>query len=171
MEDIAHGCLCCARALLTYDRRLSVAMAFGMLWWAILLLGMFAGTAIAQDQLTESRFAGKPAQDIRIGVFATVKKDCTPGPLPTVKLHQAPRNGVVVVKRGRVRATNFKNCLAIEVPAFIASYKSRPDFKGEEELELEVIGANGKSRIQKVRVNVNGSPHQPDVQRPSRQQI
>lgn len=146
-------------------------MAFGMLWAAILLLGVYAGTAIAQDQPTESRFAGKPAQDIRIGVFATVKKDCTPGPLPTVKLHQAPRNGVVVVKRGRVRATNIKNCLAIEVPAFIAFYKSRPDFKGEEELELEIIGANGKSRIQKVRVNVNGSPDQPDVQSPSRQHI
>lgn len=158
-------------APLTYDLRPRVAIAFGVLWLGILLPVYYAGTAIAQDHPTEARFAGKPTQDIRIGVFATGRKDCTPGPLPTVRLHQAPLNGVVIVKRGRVRATNIKNCPEIEVPGFIAFYKSRPNFTGEDQLQLEVIAADGKSRIQTFRVLVRPSTDEPDLQRPARQPI
>jgi hypothetical protein len=130
--------------------------ALGMICFAILF-----GSAIAQDRGAESRFSGKPAQDIRIGVFATVRRDCKPGPLPTVKLKQPPSNGIVVVKRGRVRATNLKDCLAIEVPGFIAFYRSSPDFIGEDEVQLEVIDASGKTRLHSVRIKVTKNPETP----------
>jgi hypothetical protein len=123
------------------------------------------GSATAQDRGAERQIIGKPAQDIRIGVFATVK-NCQAGPLPTVRLKKAPANGTVTVKRGRVRATNLKNCLAIEVPAFIAFYRSNPDFVGEDDAQLEVIDAAGKIRLHSIRITV--SPNPETVPRPSK---
>ena len=37
-----------------------------------------------------------------------------------------------------VTATNYKQCLALEVPAFVAFYRSRADFVGVDALTLEV---------------------------------
>lgn len=39
-----------------------------------------------------------------------------------------------MVKRAMFKATNFKQCLAIEVPAFVAFYRAAPGFTGEERL-------------------------------------
>ncbi len=56
--------------------------------------------------------------------------------------------------QGRLRATNLKQCLAAEVPAFIAIYRSRPDFAGSNELTLEVVSAGGKTQLQRIQVTV-----------------
>jgi hypothetical protein len=57
-----------------------------------------------------------------------------------------------------LRATNFKQCLAAEVPAFIAIYRSQPDFSGSDELTLEVVSANGKIQLQRIEVTVEKPP-------------
>jgi hypothetical protein len=56
--------------------------------------------------------------------------------------------------QGRLRATNIKQCLGLELPAFIAIYRSAQDFIGQDAFTLEVIGAGGKSQIQRVTVTV-----------------
>src|SRR5262245_44304662 len=40
--------------------------------------------------------------------------------------------------RRALTVTNYKQCLALEVPGCIAFYRSRPDFSGVDELTLEV---------------------------------
>jgi hypothetical protein len=85
-----------------------------------------------------------------------VKADCTSGPLPTIRLASPPASGRVVVKTGKVKATNFKSCLALEVPAYVAFYRSSPDFLGNDNLTIEVKYATGQTEIQKITVNVQG---------------
>jgi hypothetical protein len=67
---------------------------------------------------------GQADTDIRVGVYANVRPDCTPGPLPSIEL----KHGKITVKRANVTLTNYKQCLALEVPAFAVFYRSRPDF-------------------------------------------
>jgi hypothetical protein len=45
-----------------------------------------------------------------------VKPNCTSGPLPTIRLIGPPEHGKVSVKKVNVNATNYKQCLALEVP-------------------------------------------------------
>lgn len=120
---------------------------------AVAALGL-SGAAFAQSQPTERQYKGKPGEAINVGVYATLKSDCTAGPLPVVRLTQPPTHGRVTVKQGRLRATNFKQCLATEIPAFVAIYRSAPDFIGQDLLTLEIIGKNGKAQIQRVTVTV-----------------
>ena len=104
--------------------------------------------------MIERQVKGKPDTNITAGIFTTIRNDCTSGPLPAVRLLTAPAHGKVTVKQGRLRATNIKQCLGLELPAFIAIYRSAQDFIGQDTFTLEVIGAGGKSQIQRVTVTV-----------------
>jgi hypothetical protein len=121
------------------------------------LLGAGAA-ALAQDNIVERQAKGQAGRDIRIAVFASILPDCTSGQLPTVRLKQPPANGTVTVKQGRMRTTNFKQCLAVEVPAFVAYYRSAPGFSGQDSVLIEVVSASGKTQIQRYTVTVEKPP-------------
>ena len=114
------------------------------------------GLACAQIQTVERSVKAVPNKDTQIGVYLNVNPDCTSGPLPTIRLATPPAAGKVVVKNGNVKATNYKACLALEVPAYIAFYKSPPDFLGNDVLTIEVKYPGGRTEIQKITVNVVG---------------
>jgi len=77
----------------------------------------------------------------------------------SIQLISAPEHGTVAVKQGKVTATNYKQCLAVEVPAFIAFYRSRADFAGVDVITLEVKYPGGKTELQRISVTVGaGSP-------------
>jgi hypothetical protein len=124
---------------------------------AIVLTG-FGGPALAEEQsrIVERTVKSVPNKDTQIGVYLNVLPDCTSGPLPTIRLVSPPASGKVVVKTAKVKATNYKACLALEVPAYIAFYKSPPEFLGNDVLTIEVKFAGGRTEIQKITVNVAG---------------
>jgi hypothetical protein len=126
----------------------------------VTLVLALTAAATAQQPSTVSRTAnGKPGADIRIGVFVNVKPDCTSGPLPSIQLTSPPEHGKVTVKKGKITATNYKQCLALEVPAFVAVYRSRDDFNGVDALTLEVRFPGGKTEVQRISVTVgSGTP-------------
>jgi hypothetical protein len=128
---------------------------------AVLLAGM--GTANAQTQMVERSVKTTPNKDTQIGVYINVLPDCTSGPLPTIRLAAPPASGKVVVKTAKVKATNYKACLALEVPAYVAYYKAPPEFVGDDVLTIEVKYAGGRTEIQKITVNVVGSGNQQKI--------
>ena len=116
------------------------------------------GLAWAQAESVERTFKGRAGQDIRVGVFASIRPDCKSGPLPTIRLTAPPAHGDVTVKQGKLRTTNLRQCLAAEVPAYVVNYKSKPGFSGSDVLTLEVINSNGKSQLQKITVTIEEGP-------------
>ena len=128
---------------------------------AVLLAGM--GTANDQTQMVERSVKTAPNKDTQIGVYINVLPDCTSGPLPTIRLAAPPASGKVVVKTAKVKATNYKACLALEVPAYVAYYKASPEFVGDDVLTIEVKYAGGRTEIQKITVNVVGPGNQQKI--------
>src|SRR5262249_50387507 len=98
------------------------------LWLTAALVLTASANTWAQVQVVNRTVNGQPDTDIRVGVYVNVKPDCTSGPLPSIRLASPPENGKVTVKQGKVTATNYKQCLALGVPAFIAFYHPRADF-------------------------------------------
>ena len=128
--------------------------------WAVvaLFLGSLSpATAQAPAETTVERSVRTlPNKDTQIGVYLNVLPDCSSGPLPTIRLVSPPAAGKVVVKTAKAKATNYKACLALEVPAYVAFYKSPPEFLGDDVLTIEVKYAGGRTEIQKITVKVNG---------------
>jgi hypothetical protein len=121
---------------------------------SICVLLVLPTLAFAQTPTIERQVKGKPDSNINAGIFATIRHDCTAGPLPAVRLVTPPAHGQVTVKQGRLRATNVKQCLGLELPAFIAIYRSAQDFTGQDSFMLEVTGAGGKAQLQRIVVTV-----------------
>jgi hypothetical protein len=120
-------------------------------------LCVFALTVGAQDDVLERQLKAAPGRDVRAGVFTDIRPDCTSGPLPAIRLATPPAHGSVIVKRGTLKATNIKQCLAIEVPAFVAFYRAAADYSGADDFELEIGLPNGRKRRERVHVTVTKS--------------
>ena len=121
----------------------------------ILCIGTLA--AYAQDDVIERQLKAAPGRDVRAGVFTAIRPDCTSGPLPAIRLATPPAHGSVTVKRGTLKATNIKQCLAIEVPAFVAFYRASADYSGADDFELEISSPNSVKRRERVHVMVTKS--------------
>ncbi|MFC0243785.1 hypothetical protein [Rhodopseudomonas telluris] len=150
----------------TIDQR-SLTGAIGGAWLAILVITVGIASARAQTpspapapptssvERTARTAAGKPVQ---VGVYVNVQPDCSSGPLPSIRLVSPPSNGTLQVKRGKISATNYKQCLALEVPGFIAFYQSKADFSGTDTVTLEVKFPQGRIEVQRITVNVGIGP-------------
>ncbi len=134
-------------------------LAIGRYWLAaaaILCLSVLV--ARAQADRVEREVKAAPGRDARVGIYTNIRPDCTSGPLPAIRLVAAPAHGAVSVKRGTLKATNFKQCLGIEAPAFVAFYRAAADFSGADEFELEIGLAGGRKELQHFRVTVANKP-------------
>ena len=130
-----------------------------------ILVGSVA-TAAAQapaERTVERSVKALPNKNTQIGVYLNVLPDCTSGPLPTIRLVNPPTVGKVVVKTAKAKATNYKACLALEVPAYVAFYTSPPDFLGDDVMTLEVKFPGGRIEIQKITVKVTGAGAQQKI--------
>ena len=133
------------------------------------ILGLLVGSMDQQPRRfrwsgpSSARSTAVPNKDTRIGVYLNVLPDCTSGPLPTIRLVSPPTAGKVVVKTAKAKATNYKACLALEVPAYVAFYKSPPEFLGDDVLTIEVKYAGGRTEIQKITVKVSGPGGQQNI--------
>jgi hypothetical protein len=124
------------------------------LWTAAAVIAATVVSAVAEVRTVERAVRAQPGKDVRIGVYVNVRPDCTSGPLPGIRLIKPPPNGTVAVKKGKVTATNYKQCLALQVPAFVAYYRSRPEFNGRDIVDLEVKYSGGRVEIQRIRITV-----------------
>lgn len=114
--------------------------------------------ARAQGDAVERQVKAAAGRDVRVGIYTNIRQDCTSGPLPAIRLVVPPAHGSVTVKRGTLKATNFKQCLATEVPAFVAFYRATGGFNGADEFELEIGLSGGRKELQRFQVNVSANP-------------
>ena len=136
-----------------------VTLAMSRCWLAAVgILCLCVAVANAQADRLEREVKAAAGRDVRVGIYTNIRPDCTSGPLPAIRLVAAPAHGAVSVKRGTLKATNLKQCLGIEVPAFVAFYRAAGDFNGGDEFELEIGFAGGRKRLQHFRVEVSTKP-------------
>jgi hypothetical protein len=127
-------------------------------WLAAVLLCLFALAARAQGNVVEHEVKASPGRDVRVGIYTDIRPDCTPGPLPAIRLVVPPAHGAVSVKRGTLKATNIKQCLATEVPAFVVFYRAADNFNGADTFDLEITLGGGRKQLQHFRVLVTNTP-------------
>jgi hypothetical protein len=113
--------------------------------------------APAQVPIVDRNLKGRAGRDVRLIILTNLRPDGTSGPLPTVRLIAAPKNGKVTVRRARLKATNVRHCLAIEVPALIAIYRSASGFEGADSAILEVRPFEGKPQLRRFHIGITGS--------------
>src|SRR5712691_3943905 len=128
-------------------------------WLATAALLCGASTVYSQDNSIDREIKAAPGREVRVGVYTSIRPDCTAGPLPAIRLAVAPEHRTVTVRRAMLKATNLKQCLAVEAPAFVAFYRASQDLKSDDRFELEVSFAAGGKQLQRFHVNISNAPN------------
>jgi len=126
-------------------------------WMGALLLLLASACPEAYAQIVERTAQGDSGKDIQVGVYVNIRPDCTSGPLPTIRLTEPPAHGKVTVKKANLNATNYKQCLALTTPAYVALYRSNKDFLGTDSVILEVKYPEGKRETQHIIVTIRSA--------------
>jgi uncharacterized membrane protein len=114
----------------------------------------FAADVHSQTSAIEREVKAVPGREVRVGIYTSMRADCSAGPLPAIRLAIAPDHGTVTVRRATIKATNVKQCLVAELPAFVAFYRAK-DSSNEDRFELEVSFAAGHKQIQRFHVVIS----------------
>jgi hypothetical protein len=131
---------------MTRSRAFALAAALG-------LILADPGSAPAQDKIYRSLDA-QPGQTLRLAVYGNVSKDCTPGPLPEVKVLAPPRNGSLAVRSGKTKAGALSRCPNLEVPIQGIFYEAKANYSGADEVAYEVRRADRPVQSFTVRITV-----------------
>jgi hypothetical protein len=118
---------------------------------------MLGLATLATAQTVTRDIKGLPDKDVQIGVYLNIQPDCTSGTLPTIRLATPPEHGKVAIKKAKVNATNYKQCLALEVTGYVGFYHSTPNYVGTDTFVLEVKFPEGRTETQMFTVTV-GNP-------------
>ena len=130
-------------------------------WWAVAAAVLCAvSAASAQTTWLDREVKATPGREVRVGIYTSMRADCTAGPLPAIRLSVTPEHGTVTVRRATLKATNVKQCLAAELPALVAFYRPKADSANDDRFELEVSFAAGRKQIQRFHVAISNGANQ-----------
>ena len=121
-------------------------------------LAMLGDSALAQSNSAYRSADAIAGKSHRLGVYGNVQKDCTSGPLPTIRVLTPPKHGELNVRSGKLKAGRISRCLKLKATAQGVFYKPNPTYKGADEVSYEVKSASGKVESHTVRITVKDTP-------------
>jgi hypothetical protein len=123
--------------------------------WLVAAMSCCVSAAGAQTTSLDREVKATPGREVRVGIYTSMRADCTAGQLPAIRLSVAPEHGTVTVRRATLKATNVKQCLAAELPALVAFYRPRTEPASDDRFELEVSFAAGRKQVQRFHVTIS----------------
>jgi hypothetical protein len=121
------------------------------------IAGLVASAALAQatNYTSVEATAGKPVQ---LTYHASAHKNCTPAPLATFDVLQAPKLGLLTVRKGLLTTDKVAGCPGLKIPAEVVFYRARAGSAGPDHVIYKVTGANGEVETYDVTITVKPAP-------------
>jgi hypothetical protein len=99
--------------------------------------------------------ATKPTQ---IGYYGAAHKDCSPAPLPTLRVIEPPKSGTLTVKRGELTTNKVAGCQGLRTPVLVAYYQARVGVAGLDHIRFEVTNPAGEVNGYDITVTIKDAP-------------
>jgi hypothetical protein len=119
------------------------------------LYGALAGLAQGTSYTSAEATAGKLVQ---LTYHAWAHKNCTLAPLPTVRVTQAPKDGVLMVRKAVLTTDKVAGCPRLKTPAQIVFYQAREGYTGPDHISYEVTNPDGELGAFDVAITVKPAP-------------
>jgi hypothetical protein len=127
---------------------------------ALAALAVSSVLAQATSYTSVEATAGKPVQ---LTYHGSAHKNCTPAPLPTIRVTQSPKAGFLVVRKAVLSTDKITGCPALKTPAQVVFYQARADYAGPDHVSYEVTSSNGEVASYDVTITVKpaATPSEP----------
>jgi hypothetical protein len=100
--------------------------------------------------------AGKPVQ---LTYHADAHKStCTPAPIPTFRVIEPPKNGVLSVRKAVLSTDKVPGCSGLKTPALVVFYQSKEGYSGSDHVSYAVTNAAGQAQGYDVTISVKPAP-------------
>jgi len=119
--------------------------------------GLTATGALAQDANYTS-FDATSDKPVQLGYYASAHKDCTPGRLPTIRVIEAPKSGVLTVRKAVLTTNNVTGCPGLKTPAQVVFYLAHVGYAGPDHVKYEVTSETGEVATNDVTITVKAAP-------------
>jgi hypothetical protein len=131
------------------------------------IAGLVASAALAQavNYTSVEATAGKPLQ---LTYHASAHKNCTPAPLATFDVLQAPKLGVLVVRKALLTTNKVAGCPGLKIPAEVVFYRGRDGSAGTDHVVYKVTSSGGEVEAYDVTITLKPAPP-PTPSPPSKQ--
>jgi hypothetical protein len=120
---------------------------------------LIATAALAQDvnYTSVEATSGKPLQ---LSYHASAHKNCTPAPLPTIRVIEAPKSGTLTVRGAVLKTDKIAGCPGLKTPAQVVFYLAHAGYVGPDHVKYEVTSENGEVATNDVTIVVKAAPAQ-----------
>ena len=119
--------------------------------------GLLATATLAQSA-NYSSFETTSDKPLQLGYYASAHKNCTPAALPTVRVIEAPKGGLLVVRKAVLATNQVTGCPGLKTPAQVAFYQPRAGFVGPDRVSYEVTAENGEVATYEMTITVKAAP-------------
>ena len=119
---------------------------------------LLTGPALAQTTVTRSETAAS-GKSVRLVIVPNLKKDCSTGPMPEIRVNGAPKNGSLITKVGKLKTPAKFRCPNKEAAVQAVFYQSKDGFTGSYEVTVDVKDSDGNVQTQTIKITVGaGKP-------------
>jgi len=99
--------------------------------------------------------AGKPVQ---LTYHASANKNCTPALPPTVRVTEAPKSGVLKIRKAILTTDKIAGCEKLKTPAQVVFYQARAGYSGSDHVSYEVTDSKGAVTSYDITITVKAAP-------------
>jgi hypothetical protein len=113
-----------------------------------------AGPTLAQTTVTRSETvpAGKQA---RLVIVPNLKKDCSLGPMPEIKVVTPPTSGSLITKAGKLKTPAKYRCPNKDAEVQAIFYQPNSGYTGSDGVVVEIKNADGVVEKRDIRITVD----------------
>lgn len=116
---------------------------------------VFAQTTVTRSETVAS------GKSVRLAIVPNLKKDCTPGPMPEIRVSGAPKNGSLITKVGKIKTPASYRCPNKDAAVQAVFYESKASFTGSDEVVVDIKNADGVVQTQTIRITVEAGSGKP----------
>lgn len=124
---------------------------------ALLALCAVLSPALAQMTVT-TRATATTGKTVRLVVAPSLKRDCSAGPLPEIRVTSAPKNGSLITRSAKLKTPASYRCPNKDTEVQAVYYQSNARYTGSDEAVFEVKTSDGIVEKRTVQITVGGSP-------------
>ena len=115
-----------------------------------------AALAQAMNYTSAQATAGKPVQ---LTYHADAHKaSCSPAPVPTFRVIEPPKYGVLTVRQGVLTTNKVAGCPGLKTPALVVFYQAKEGYSGSDHVRYVVTNAQGQPQGFDVTITVQPAP-------------
>lgn len=122
--------------------------------FALCALTALLSTAALAQSANYSSIEATPDKPVQLSYHASAHKNCTPAALPTVRVIEPPKSGLLTVRRALLTTNKIANCPGFKVPAEVVFYQARAGYVGSDHVVYAVSDYNGEVNTYDVTIDV-----------------